>query len=174
MGPAVPPFGPTVSAMATWQEFLDQAPELARRAEERFDETGLVLVATLRRDGWPRISPVEPIVMDGLVYLGMMPNSMKSLDLRRDPRVLVHSVVTDKDGKEGEAKLYGTANEITDADERERYCQALFAKIGWRPEVDALDLWTVDITHAVWQIFGDGGAQHAATWTPGSAPTVVK
>ena len=160
--------------MATFAEMEAEAPELGRWARERFAATGLSLVGTLRSDGWPRISPVEPIVMDGLVYLGMMPNSMKSLDLRRDPRVLVHSIVTDKDGKEGEAKLYGTADEITDADERERYCQALFAKIGWRPEVDALDLWTVDITRAVWQIFGDGGAQHAATWTPGSAPTVLK
>ena len=70
-------------------------------------------------------------------------------------------------------KLYGTATEITDGDERERYCQALFAKIGWRPEVDALDLWTVDIAHAAWQIFGDG-TQHAITWTAGAAPTVVK
>ena len=98
---------------------------------------------------------------------------MKSLDLRRDARVLVHSTISDKDGKEGEAKLYGTASEITDPDERERYCQALLAKIGWRPELDALDLWTVDITQAVWQIFGDG-TQHASTWTPGSPPTVVK
>ena len=160
--------------MATWQEFCEQAPGLAGPAEARIEASGLVLVATLRRDGWPRISPVEPIVMQGQIYLGMMPNSMKSVDLRRDPRVLVHSVVTDKDGKDGEAKLYGTATEITDADERERYCQALFAKIGWRPELDALDLWTVDIGHAAWQIFGEGGSQHASTWTPGSAPTVVK
>ena len=159
--------------MATWQDFCDQAPELATAAEARFEATGLVLVATLRRDGWPRISPVEPIVMDGLLYLGMMPDSMKSRDLRRDERVLVHSTISDKDGKEGEAKLYGTATEITDSDERERYCQALFAKIGWRPEVDALDLWTVDIAHAAWQIFGDG-TERATTWTAGAAPTVVK
>ena len=112
--------------------------------------------------------------MAGQLYLGMMPNSMKSVDLRRDSRVLVHSTITDKDGKEGEAKLYGTATEITDPDERERYCQALLAKIGWRPELDALDLWTVDITPAVWQIFGEGGSQRASTWTPGAPPTVVK
>ena len=43
--------------MATWQGFCDEAPELAQRADERFEATGLVLVATLRRDGWPRISP---------------------------------------------------------------------------------------------------------------------
>ena len=165
--------------MATWQQFRDEAPELARHADERLEETGLVLLGTLRRDGWPRISPVEPLVMDGLLYLGMMPGSTKSLDLRRDHRVLVHTVITDKDGKEGETKIYGTADEITGPDERERYCQALFAKIGWRPETDALDLWTVDITHTVWQIFGvaggegDGG-QHTEIWTPGSAPTTVK
>ncbi len=160
--------------MATWQQFRDEAPELARRADERLDETGLVLVATLRRDGWPRISPVEPIVMDGQLYLGMMPGSMKSRDLRRDNRVLVHSVITDKDGKEGETKIYGTAAEITDPHERERYCQALFAKIGWRPEDDALDLWTVDIGHTVWQIFDSDTKQHTEVWTPGAGPTTVK
>jgi hypothetical protein len=164
-------------AMATWQQFRDEAPELARQADQRLEETGLVLVGTLRRDGWPRISPVEPIVIDGLLYLGMMPGSMKSLDLRRDHRVLLHTVITDKDGKEGETKVYGTATEISGPDERERYCQALFAKIGWRPDLDALDLWTVDIVSTVWQIFGVGGddaGQHTEIWTPGAPPKTVK
>jgi hypothetical protein len=150
--------------VASWQQFQDEAPELARRADERFDKTGLVLVGTLRRDGWPRISPVEPIQMEGALYLGMMPGSTKSRDLQRDPRVLVHSVVADKDGADGETKLYGHARWVADADERERYCQALFAKIGWRPD-GAFDLFTVDIAQAADQTFG--GRHRTVVWRPG-------
>lgn len=83
----------------TFAEMANQAPDLATMAEERFGVTGLSLVATLRRDGWPRISPVEPRVFEGQLYLGMMPRSMKSLDLERDDRCLVHSTVSDKDGR---------------------------------------------------------------------------
>jgi hypothetical protein len=150
--------------VASWQQFQDEAPELARRATERFDKTGLVLVGTLRRDGWPRISPVEPIVMEGALYLGMMPGSTKSRDLQRDPRVLVHNVVSDKDGADGETKLYGHARWIADEDERERYGQALFAKIGWRPD-GAFDLFTVDIVQAADQTFG--GRHRSVVWRPG-------
>ena len=144
---------------------------MARIAAERIADTGLVLVASLRRDGWPRISPVEPVVTDGQLYLGMMPSSMKSLDLRRDGRVLVHTTVNDKDGKDGETKIYGRAREITDADERERYCQALFALINWRPD-GPFDLYAVDIVSVAWVTFASG-AKYASTWSPGRAPMIV-
>ena len=54
--------------MATWQQLRDEAPEMAAVADDRLQETGLVLVGTLRSDGWPRISPDEPVVMDGVLY----------------------------------------------------------------------------------------------------------
>ena len=68
-----------------WEEFRLSDPELAALGEERFDRTGLVLIATLRKDGWPRISPVEPLITDGRLYLGMMWQSRKALDLLSDP-----------------------------------------------------------------------------------------
>ena len=48
-----------------WEDFRRSGPELAALGKERFDGTGLVLIATLRKDGWPRISPVEPLITDG-------------------------------------------------------------------------------------------------------------
>ena len=72
----------------TWGKFKSHSPELAALGEERFESTGLVLLGTLRKDGWPRISPVEPLIADGHLYLGMMWQSRKALDLLRDPRVL--------------------------------------------------------------------------------------
>jgi hypothetical protein len=155
--------------MATWQQFRDEAPGMAAVADDRLRETGLVLVGTLRSDGWPRISPDEPVVMNGVLYLGMMYRSTKALDLRRDPRVLVHSVVSDRGGKEGEVKVYGRAEFVDDADERSRYTDALFAQIGWKPEGD-FDLFAVDIDSAVVQRFDDA-LQTTSLWRPGTPPT---
>jgi hypothetical protein len=175
--------------MATFAEMEAEAPELGQRARERFAATGLSLVGTLRSDGWPRISPVEPLIVDGQLYLGMMPGSMKSRDLGRDPRCLVHSTVSDNPppdpalppcvasacrpsgfdwaGKEGEVKLYGQARRITDEAETERYCVALEKAIGWRPKGgDDLDLWLVYLGRGAYVRF-DGEQQHIATWQPG-------
>ncbi len=85
-----------------WAEFAREAPELARLGEQRFRQSGLVLVGTIRRDGAPRISPVEPLIADGQLYLGMMWQSRKALDLLRDPRCLVQSTVRDREDTAGE------------------------------------------------------------------------
>src|SRR5271155_3112682 len=90
-----------------WAAFAGAAPELAARGLARFHATGLSLVGTLRRDGSPRISAVEPFIFEGELALGMMWRSMKALDLLRDPRCVVHSTISDKDGREGEFKVYG-------------------------------------------------------------------
>ena len=117
-----------------WEQFAAQAPELAALGEAQFARTGLALVGTLRRDGWPRISPVEPFIVAGQLYLGMMWRSVKALDLLRDPRCVVHSTVSDRQGKEGEFKVYGRAIEVNDPDERRRFGDAVYAAIGFRPE----------------------------------------
>ena len=104
-----------------WGEFKRADPELAALSEERMEATGLVLLGTLRKNGFPRISPVEPILTMGRLYLGMMWQSRKALDLRRDPRCPVHSTVSDRHGREGEFKLYGRGLEILDLEERRLY-----------------------------------------------------
>ena len=119
---------------ASWQEFAARAPELAALGEAQFARTGLALVGTLRRDGWPRISPVEPFIADGRLYLGMMWRSVKALDLLRDPRCVVHSTVSNRDGTEGEFKVYGRAVEVTDPEELRRFADAVYAAIGLRIE----------------------------------------
>ena len=118
----------------TWGEFSQSAPELAVLGEEQFARTGLALVGTLRRDGWPRISPVEPFIAEGQLYLGMMLRSVKALDLLRDPRCVVHNTVSNRDGTEGEFKVYGRAVEVTDPDEWRKFGDAVYASIGLRVE----------------------------------------
>ena len=85
-----------------WNEFRSVCPELADIGQRRLEERHLCLIGTLRRDGWPRISPVEPYLVDGELMMGMMPGSRKAADLLRDPRLVVHSIVTRWEADEGD------------------------------------------------------------------------
>lgn len=135
-----------------WQAFSISAPQLAALGEERFDRTGLVLLATLRKNGWPRISPLEFLVFEGQLYLGMMWQSRKALDLLRDPRCSLHSTVSDRHGSEGEFKLYGRAVEVNDPDTRGRYSEALSQKIGIKFEDLEYHLFSIDVESASFAI----------------------
>jgi hypothetical protein len=135
-----------------WTEFRDATPEMAALGEERFERTGVVLVGTIRKDGSPRISPVEPLITQGHLFLGMMWKSRKALDLLRDPRCVVHSTICNRDGSEGEFKLRGRAVDVPDQDMRGRYCEALYQKIAWRPE-EPYHLFSVDIESASFIIY---------------------
>ena len=139
-----------------WEDFKRETPELAAAGEERFERTGLVLVATLRNNGWPRISPVEPLITDGQLYLGMMWRSRKALDLLRDARCTVHNTISNRDASEGEFKVYGRAIEIQDLGIRQRYCDALYEEIGLKPEEPGYHLFSIDIESAAFAILQDG------------------
>jgi hypothetical protein len=145
-----------------WQEFASAAPELAGLGEELFDRHGLALLGTLRRDGSPRISPCEPYVVDGELLLGMMWRSKKALDLLRDPRLVVHSAQCDREGTEGDFKLYGRVIDVPDPEPRRRYGDVLQAKIDWRPE-EPYHLFAMDIDRAGYIRFGE--AQRVLRWT---------
>src|SRR6478752_10654441 len=104
-----------------WSDVVDQQPRLGAIAHERLIIPGVLLVVTIRADGTPRLSPVEPFVLDGDLWLSMMLGSLKAADLVRDPRVLVHSIVTSRDGEEGEVKLRGTARQHLGEAAQRRY-----------------------------------------------------
>ena len=101
--------------MASWAEIEAAEPDFAKRAQARFDAYKHKTVATLRKDGSPRISGIEVQFSDGQVVLGMMPGSLKAKDLRRDPRLALHSGTEDPKEQPQEvidAKLSGVAIEI--------------------------------------------------------------
>ena len=148
---------------ASWRQFESQAPELAALGEAQLGRTGLALVGTLRRDGWPRISPVEPFIVDGQLYLGMMWRSVKALDLLRDSRCVVHSTVSDREGTEGEFKVYGRAVEVTSLDERRRFADAVYAAIGFRPEEPEFHCFSIAIESVVFSQLRDGQF-HRQVW----------
>jgi len=107
--------------MASWKEVCAAEPLLARMAQKIFDAHRHKTLATLRRDGSPRISGIEATFADGELWLGMMPRSLKARDLQRDPRLALHSASVDPPETPGgpgdwtgDAKLAGRAVEITD------------------------------------------------------------
>jgi Pyridoxamine 5'-phosphate oxidase len=136
--------------MATWSEIEAAAPELAGRARAVFDAHKHKILATLRRDGSPRISGIEATIADGELWLGMMPGSRKALDLRRDPRLALHSASDDPPDDPttwaGDAKLSGRAVEVDDP--------ALLERLGAGDQADA-HLFRVDITELVHTRVGD-------------------
>ncbi|HWB66250.1 MAG TPA: pyridoxamine 5'-phosphate oxidase family protein [Mycobacteriales bacterium] len=106
--------------MARWQDVERDAPDLAQKVRRRFAVRKHATLATVRSDGGPRISGIEVEFTDNDVYLGSMPGAVKALDLRRDPRFALHSPTVDPPAAdpgawEGEAKIAGVVEEVTDA-----------------------------------------------------------
>ena len=106
--------------MTSWRDVETEAPELAAAVRACFAVRKHATLATLRRDGSPRISGTEVEFSDGEVWLGSMPGARKALDLRRDARMALHSPTVDPDEADpaawaGEAKLAGRAIENGDA-----------------------------------------------------------
>ena len=110
--------GPIVGDVTSWSEIEAEAPELAARAGGIFDRHVHKTLATLRRDGSPRISGTEIIFAEGELWMGSMPRAVKALDLRRDPRFALHSASEDPPGREGDAKLAGRVEEIEDPERK--------------------------------------------------------
>ena len=100
--------------MARWTDFEAAAPELAATVRARLDAHTHKTLATVRRDGAPRISGTEAGVRDGDLWIGSMWRARKALDLQRDPRFALHTGSDDPPTWEGDAKLAGLVEEITD------------------------------------------------------------
>jgi hypothetical protein len=155
-----------------WQDFERAAPELASIARARLEERNLCLIGTVRADGSPRISPVEPYFVDGDLMIGMMWRSRKALDLLRDDRIVVHSTVTDWAGTEGDVKLYGRASVVPIGPRRSACYRAIEAAHGWPVDASADDdpeyhVFAIDIEHAGYVRFGES-TWESWTWSPGS------
>jgi hypothetical protein len=100
--------------VASWSEFEAAAPQLAVRVRAHLDGHVHKTLATIRRDGSPRISGTETRLVDGELWIGSMWQAHKARDLQRDPRFALHSGSQDPPGWSGDAKLAGVVEEITD------------------------------------------------------------
>lgn len=153
--------------MASWSAFEEQAPELAARVQARFRAHKHLLLATLRRDGAPRISGIEVLLALGELWLGMMTDSVKGRDLLRDPRLALHSAPLDLELADGDAKVSGRAIEVTDPAALAAYWAVLA-----RDPMDA-SVFRVDIEEAaVTTVAGDELV--IDSWRAGEAPRQVR
>jgi len=100
--------------MSSWSHLEAQAPDLARRVRARLDAHAHKVLATLRRDGAPRVSGTEATIADGELWIGSMWQARKARDLLRDPRFALHSGSDDPPAWSGDAKLSGVAEEVTE------------------------------------------------------------
>lgn len=102
------------AAVPAWRAVEEAEPEFAGRVRRLFDAGRHKTIATLRRDGSPRISGIECEFTDGDLRFGSMTGARKGADLERDPRFALHGpTFHPEEGRErdwpGEAKIAGRA-----------------------------------------------------------------
>ena len=64
--------------MTRWADVCREVPEFAARVQAAFERNKHMTLATVRRDGAPRISGTEIRFDDGEVLVGMMARSRKT------------------------------------------------------------------------------------------------
>jgi hypothetical protein len=156
-------------AMARWEEFEAAAPELAADARRLFEANKHLTIATLRRDGGPRISGIECRIIEGDLWFGSMPAAVKARDLQRDGRFALHSGTGDADSWSGDAKVAGRAEEVTGDRAAE-----IFAAMGHTPSGPS-HLFRAELDEASTVSLGEP-ADHLVidVWREGEAPRRIK
>lgn len=152
--------------MATWSDVEAAVPDLAAAVRAAFDAHRHKVLATLRADGSPRLSGNEATFRDGEIWLGMMPRSLKALDLRRDPRLELHSAPVDLELKLGDARIAGRAVEESDAGVMRDFAGAAEEEHG-APPPSPFHLFRIEVTDIVLVRVGDP-ADHLVieSWSP--------
>jgi hypothetical protein len=160
--------------MTTWLEFTEQAPRIAAVFTRRHAATGnLCLLATLRSDGYPRISPIEPRILEDQLWIVGMPRTTKFRDLARDPRFCLHTATVDAYVSDGDAKLWGVVHDVQDEELQQRFATALFKEAGMDLRGQDFDhLYSADLIGAS-AIEADGGLA-ITIWRPGEPERVVR
>ena len=97
----------------SWKLVEEQAPELAAFGAERLNGR-VAYLATIRKDGSPRVHPMTPIIGQGHLFAFMEPTSPKGHDLQRDGRYAIHCAMSDTTGASGEFVVAGQAHIVDD------------------------------------------------------------
>ena len=148
--------------MARWADVCREVPEFAACVQAAFERNRHMTLATVRRDGSPRISGTEIRFDDGEVLVGMMTRSRKALDLLHDPRIAIHGPTADPPDEPrewiGESKLAGRAIEVPNQD----------------PEDDS-HTFRIDVNEVVFVRINDAGDRLLIeSWHPGRGIEVVE
>lgn len=158
-----------------WSAFTGAAPRIASIFARRHAATGnLCLLATLRADGYPRISPIEPRIVEGELWIVGMPRTTKFRDLARDPRFSLHTATVDAQVGDGDAKIWGLVRDVTDPARQERFAEWLFAEAGLDVRGRRFDhLYAADVEGAS-SVEIVGGHLDVTVWRAGGPERVVR
>ncbi|MFD9394614.1 pyridoxamine 5'-phosphate oxidase family protein [Streptomyces sp. NPDC060000] len=153
---------------ANWAAIAAAEPELAKTAEERFGAFTHHVLATLRKDGSPRTCGIEVRFLAGELWLGMMPDSLKVLDLRRDPRFCLQANPGEGTGTGGgDVRIAGRAVEVTDGE-----AMAAYVKEVEPPQ--PFHLFRTELTEVVRTYVEDDTWLVAQVWKPGEPVRTLK
>ncbi|MEU9604177.1 pyridoxamine 5'-phosphate oxidase family protein [Streptomyces sp. NPDC048057] len=154
---------PQPSARTSWADLHAAEPDFADLVRARFQQYLHHVLATLRKDGSPRVSGLEVTFRDGELYLGMMQDSWKAKDLLRDPRFALHGNPGEGDtaSRLGDVRVSGRAVPVTDPEEFSRFVA------GVRPP-EPFHLFRADLTEVV-RTSVEGDELVVRAWRPGAA-----
>ncbi|MFB7083885.1 pyridoxamine 5'-phosphate oxidase family protein [Streptomyces sp. NPDC056296] len=155
------------SAAANWSDFATAEPALAATVEARFGAYTHHTLATLRKDGSPRTTGLEVRFLSGELWLGMMPGSLKALDLRRDARFALQANPGDGTGMGGgDVRIGGRAVEVEDAEARAGYVKEV------KPP-EPFHLFRTELTEVV-RTYVEGENLVVQIWQPGEPLRTVR
>ncbi|MGV9709893.1 pyridoxamine 5'-phosphate oxidase family protein [Gordonia sp. NPDC003424] len=161
--------------MPTWTQFEAAAPRIAEIFRRRHRTTGrLCMLGTIRPDGFPRISPVEPGFFEGELWITGMPHTRKFDDLVANPRFALHTATVDGEVGDGDAKIWGTVQDVHDAELHERFAGDLFSETGFDLRGHRFEhFFRADIVGAAAVEVSDGHLD-ITTWRYGSVERTVR
>jgi hypothetical protein len=161
--------------MGDWTQFEAAAPRIAAIFRRRHAATGsLCMLGTLRPDGWPRISPMEPRIFEGRLWIVGMPGTAKFRDLDRDPRFTLHTATVDTDVGDGDAKVWGTVKDVRDPDLHRRWAQDLFDETGFDLRGGSFDQFLEGHLTGAAAVEVGGGHLDVTVWREGTPERVIR
>lgn len=155
--------------MATWQDFEQEAEDLAPEVKARFEAHRHHVLATLRKNGAPRVSGTEVRFIGADLTIGSMYGAVKALDLRRDGRFALHSHPDDESMADGDAKISGIAIEITDESELTAYESDLP-----QPPPGPSHTFRLELTEVVLTTVEGGDHLLIRSWRPGEGVKAIE
>ena len=133
--------------MITWTEFERQQPALAGAGRAMFYQHGIALgfLATVRKDGGPRVHPVCPVLSPAGLHVLILPGPKRG-DLRRDGRYSLHTETFAPPREDDGFAVSGRATEVADRARRGIVRDQVLADFGalW-PDFDELTLFELSV-----------------------------
>lgn len=160
--------------MVTWAQFTKEAPYVSEVFSRRHAATGkLCMLGTIKADGSPRVSPMEPNVVEGQLVLVGMPGTSKFRDLTKDPRFELHTATIDTGVSEGDAKVSGVVENFPNAEFQGRFLEDLYATSGFDLRGQLFDPFFVANLTAGSCIELDTDRLKITIWKPGVGERIV-